>query len=150
MKEILVDSSVYVSSFFLSEKYCQESKNFFRWIFQEKYRLVLPISAFFEILHACFRKSGSSDIDHNVLSHLIQLSQEQLLRVTPLEAEFSANYFASHTHYDLKTADSIIAVTAEMEKIPLVSWDAQLNRGAGEKMDAHTPMEFLALHGRRS
>lgn len=149
MKEILIDSSVYVSSFFLSEKYCSESKEFFRWIFQEKYRLVLPISALFEILHACFRRSGSLDIERTVLGHLIQLSQAQLLRVIPLEAEFSTHFFASHTHYDLKTADSIIAVTAEMEEIPLVSWDTQLNRGAGERMEAHTPTEFLALHDTR-
>ena len=150
MKEILVDSSVYVSSFFEGEKFSDESQHFFKCIFREKYRLVLPISAFFEILHACFRRSGSLDIEHSVLGHLIQLSQEQLLRVIPLEATFSAHYFASHTHYDLKTADSIVAVTAEMERTPLVSWDTQLNRVAGERIQAHTPTEFLALHGARS
>ena len=147
MKEILVDSSVYVSSFFEGEKFSDESQFFFRWIFQEKYQLVLPISAFFEILHASFRKSG--EVEHFVLGQLLQLSQAQLLRVIPLEAEFSAHYFSSHVHYPLKTADSIVAVTAEMEDVPLISWDAQLNRTASEKIRAHTPTEFLALHGKR-
>ncbi|QQR54531.1 PIN domain-containing protein [Candidatus Peregrinibacteria bacterium] len=150
MKEILVDSSVYVSSFFLSERYCNESKDFFRCIFQEQYRLALPISALFEIIHACFRRSGNLDIEQSVLGHLLQLSQRQLLRVIPLEAEFSAHYFASHAHYDLKTADSIIAVMAEAEEVPLISWDTQLNRTASKKIHAYTPTQFLALHGKKA
>lgn len=145
MKKLLtIDASVFLSVFNEHETQHEISKNFLDEVIGTKYEIFVPIVTLFEVLQAFFRITDDSKAKADVLEKFIDWNIEGNLTIIPIEAEFLAYFSAHHEKFDLKTADSMVALTALKENALLITWDEKLLKQSSKFVKSQTPKNFLA------
>ena len=145
MKKLLtIDASVFVSVFNDHEVQHEVSKNFLEEVTGGRYEIFVPIVTLFEVLQSFFRITGDSKAKADVLEKFIDWNIEGNLTILPIEAEFLAYFSAHHEKFDLKTADSMIALTALKENSTLITWDEKLLKQSSKFVKSQTPKQFVA------
>ena len=136
---------MFLSSLFQNEKMHQGSKDFFKKIESdsEKFCIVISILTLFEIFQSYYRKTKSKKGLEALQESFIDLNLSKKLRIFNLEASFLAYFVTYHDLFDLKTSDTVIALIAHREKVPLITWDSDLIRRCKGKIKTYTPQEFL-------
>lgn len=143
MKKVVIDSSVFLSSFLPNEENSKASKEFFEVIQSEKITIFLSMLTLFEVLHSYYRVTKNSQATEQVHQFFIDLNISKGLKIMSLEAAALAHFVTRHEDLDIKTSDTVIALTALREKCPLISWDKQMLKAAAKEVEAYTPTGFL-------
>lgn len=142
-QKIVIDASVFISSFSKEEQFYKDSVALIKKIVTEQIQVFVPMLTIFEILQSLYRKTQDLKKVDRAYQQLIDLNVSQSLTIINLEADFLA-YFVTHHHkFPLKTSDAVIALTASREHCPLVSWDKQLLKAASKQIETYTPKEYL-------
>ncbi len=149
MKQVVVDSSVFLSSLIPEDVFHTQSLDFFLFLERKKVPILIPILVLMEVMQVGYKRTKDPELLRSWMLTFTRLSEVRGLRILPLESMFFANFLKFHTSFPLETSDAIISVTAAMENLPLVSWDKQLVKASRPLVEAHTPAEFLALHRKR-
>lgn len=147
MKHIVVDSSVFLSALIPEDVFHTQSVRFFSHLEENKIPILIPILVLMEVMQVGYKKMKDPQLLHSWMLTFTRLNDAKGLRMIPLEAMFFSNFLKFHVSFPLKTSDAIVSVTAAMENLPLISWDKQLVKASRHLVEAHTPSEFLALHG---
>lgn len=144
-KSIVIDSSIFISSLISGDTNHKISRKFLAAVKKKKRQVIIPMLAVFEILHAYFKLCKDIDKTDRLYQMLIDWNVDGTLRIINMEAE-ALVYFTAHHHlFPLKTADTIIAITAHHFKSTLISLDKQLLKNAKKHIRTITPMQFLHL-----
>jgi predicted nucleic acid-binding protein len=142
-QKVVIDASVFISSVSKDEHFYKDSVALIKKVAAEEIQVVIPILTIFEILQSLYRKTQDMKKVDRVYQQLIDLNVSKSLTIIRLEADFLA-YFVTHHHkFPLKTSDAVIALTAEREHCPLISWDKQMLKAASKNVETYTPTEFL-------
>ena len=141
-RSIVVDASVFISNFIEDDVGHRSSRRFFFEVKKRKIKIMIPITVFFEVLHAYFRASHDDIKTDALYQTMIDWNISKKLQIINLEASFLAHFGANHNMFDIKTADAIVAVTAYRFKYPLITWDKRLLIHACKHLTAFTPEEF--------
>lgn len=144
-KSIIVDSSVFISSLIVEDKYYSISRSFFDAIQTENIIITIPIIVFFEILHCYFRLTQNRQKTDLLYQKLIDWNLSKQLRVSNLEASFLAHFAAFHDLFGMKTSDAIVVLTAHRLRQPLITWDKTMLRRSKKIIQALTPESFLKI-----
>lgn len=142
-KKLVIDASVFVSTFSEGEEFHAESRAFFEEIMGGKTDIFVPILTIFEILQTFYRNTNDTKRVDRINAYLIEMNMSQRLKVINLEADFLAYFVTHHHEFPLKTSDAVVALTAEREHCPLISWDKQMLKAASKNVETYTPTEFL-------
>ncbi|MBI4994986.1 type II toxin-antitoxin system VapC family toxin [Candidatus Peregrinibacteria bacterium] len=140
---IVVDSSVFISSFVTQDSRHKISTEFFATIKKKQQQIIAPINVVFEILHAYYRLTKNRQKTDNLYQMIIDWNLTKELRIANIESSFLVYFTAYHHLFNLKTADSIVALTAHRFKYPLVSWDKQFLKNTKKHIKTFSPDEFL-------
>lgn len=141
-QKITIDSSVFISSFISNDPHYRDSKKFMAQIIKQQNQILIPITSLMEILHAYFRATNDLNKTDELYQKFIEWNLTRQIRFLNLEAEELIYFTAHHHRFNLKTADSLVALTAHRQKCPLITWDKQLLK-ASPAIDVMTPKEFL-------
>ncbi len=142
MKQLVVDSSVFISNLISGETNHASSRRFFSFANKNNITLYLPMSGLFEVLHVYLRKSNKQKRDQ-LYQKIINANMKGGIRLINLEATFLLYFVAFHELFSIKTADTVIALTAHRLKLPLITWDKQLIKGSQKNITAMDPETFL-------
>jgi predicted nucleic acid-binding protein len=140
---IYIDASVFLSKYFLHESSHSITKHFFDQIEVSKTPIILSILTIFEVLQSFFRINQDRSQTDQIHQEFIDLHIAGILVITALEAEFLSHFTANHHLFNLKTSDTIVALSAHSHNCPLITWDKQLIKSCRPNIDALTPEEFL-------
>ncbi len=143
MEKVVVDASVFLSSALEGEVHSKVSRKFFETMEKSGGKVVIPILTLFEVLHNFYRVSKDSKATERLHEYFVNLNLTGGLKILSLEASFLAHFFTYHKDFDLKTSDTVVALTAHRENCPLISWDKQLLKAASKKIAVYTPAEWL-------
>jgi predicted nucleic acid-binding protein len=141
--KVCVDSCVFLSTFLDGECHREQSLLFFQSLNDRSIRISLPILVLMETLQSFFRKTKDGPGTRALFDYLMELNMDKILMITPLEAQFLLHFSDSHMDFDCKTSDAVIAMHAQKESIPLVTWDKALIRACEGKVEAVTPEDFV-------
>lgn len=145
MKNTLtIDSSVFLSAFLGMEPQSRLSVEFFTYIKNHNIRIIMPILVIFEIIQGYYRNTKNLNKTKDIFEELIRLNISNKLKILNLDASFLTGFIAGHHFFDLKTSDTVVAISALSSETRLISWDKKLITQCGEKVHAVTPKEFLA------
>ena len=142
-KSIVIDSSIFISSLISEDPNHTISRKFLAAVKKKNRQIIIPMLAVFEILHAYFKLCKDMDKTDHLYQTLIDWNIEGTLRVINMEAEALVYFTAYHHLFPLKTADTIIAITAHHFKSVLISLDKQLLKNSKQHIRAMTPAQFL-------
>ena len=142
-KHLVVDSSVFLSHLISNDANHAASREFFNRVKKEKLTLVIPMIAFFELLHVYFRITEDSKKTDELYQEMILWNISKTLRLVNLEANFLIHFAAHHELFSVKTSDAVLAVTALHLKYPLITWDKRLQASAKKHIEAMTPEEYM-------
>lgn len=145
MDALVVDASVFLSSFLDNEVRSLTSRLFFESLKKEGIKITLPILTLFEVLHNFYRVSGDMGKTEAVHDFFVKLSVANEIKILSLDASFLSHFFSFHKNFDLKTSDTIIVLTAHREKVPLISWDKKMLKQGAKSTTVYTPEEYLEL-----
>jgi len=145
MDKLVVDASVFLSSLFHDEVNSKISAKFLAMVKERNILIVLPMLTLFEVLNTFHRVRKDSEATELLHQSFVDMNVSKGLIILSLEAAFLAHFFTYHECFDLKTSDSIMALTAHREKCPLISWDKKLLKESNKHINAYTPEEYLAL-----
>jgi len=145
MEKIVVDASVFLSSALEGEVHSKISRKFFETIKNSGGKITIPVLTLFEVLHNFYRTNEDSKATQRLHEYFINLNLSGDLKILNLEASFLAYFFTYHQHFNLKTSDAIVVLTAHREKCPLISWDKQMLKQASKGVAIYTPEEYLEL-----
>lgn len=140
---ITIDSSVFLSSFFMEEKNNKTSIQFLDLLKKNKTLIIIPMIVYFEVLHNYYRATKNIKETDEISEHFILLNLIKMLKIVSMEAAVLAEFVTDHYQFDIKTSDAIVGLCAMKSKIPLVTWDKKLLDLPSEKLQTFTPKEFL-------
>jgi predicted nucleic acid-binding protein len=140
---ISIDSSVFLSGLTTTDPSFAVSKAFLKKIVTGNILIIVPVLVLFEVLHAYFRNTKDLKKTDEVFQNFIDLNIEKKIRFINIEADFLSYFVARHYEIDLKTLDSVIALVAQKNHCPLVTWDKKLLKNCKGKIQTMTPAEFL-------
>ncbi|MBT5016212.1 PIN domain-containing protein [Candidatus Peregrinibacteria bacterium] len=141
-KTITIDSSVFVSSFLETDPNYKISRDFINKITKENIPILIPLTTFMEVLHACHRAFNDLTKTDQLYKKMIEWNLTRQIRFLNIEAQELVYFTAHHHRFKLKTADAIVALTAHRLKCPLITWDKQLLNVSSE-IETLTPEKFL-------
>lgn len=137
---ILIDSSVFLSSFIENDEHHLESKNFFDFLIQTGISIILPSLIVCEVLNILHR-NGFQQLEKQILDFF---QDEKVFIFLPLDINFVVNrYRNEYKNFSLKTSDSIIAAICLSHETALITLDKKLHREVNKHFVAMTPKEFL-------
>ena len=144
MKTITIDASVFISSFFAKEIHHHSSKAFLcHTKAKSTVQVLIPTLTLFEVLQAYYKNTHDPKRTDEIFQGFIEWNLTRQIRFLNLEANFMI-YFSMHHHrFDLKTSDTVLALTAHRLKAPLITWDRQLIKKCKGKIEAMTPEEWM-------
>lgn len=145
MNTLVVDASVFLSSFFDDDANSKISRKFFANLKENGVKISVPILTLFEVLHNFYRVSGDTSKTQQLQTFFVNLSTAKELKIFNLEASFLAYFLSLHEHFDLKTSDTLVVLTACREKVPLISWDKKMLKQGAKGVTTYTPEEYLSL-----
>lgn len=145
MDKLVVDASVFLSSLFHDEVNSKVSGKFLNLVKEKNILMVVPMLTLFEVLNTFHRVRKDSAATELLHQSFVDMNVSKGLIILSLEAAFLAHFFTYHGHFDLKTSDAVMALTAHREKCPLISWDKKLLKEPNKYINAYTPEEYLAL-----
>jgi len=146
IQNLVVDSSVFLSSFLDEDTNNALSRRFFDSVKQKNIHIFIPILAVFEILHSYYKKGFSRKQTDMLYKTIIDWNIDDGLHFVNLEASFLAHFTANHHLFQLKTSDTVFAILAHKLKYPLISWDKQILNIQKKYAKTLTPDEFLFLN----
>ncbi len=141
--KLVIDASVFVSTFSVGERFHEESRAFLEKVVKDSTLIVVPVLTIFEILQTFYRNTNDLKLVNHVYRQLIDLNISKFLQISSLEADFLTHFSVNHQKFPLKTSDAVLALTAQRESCPLVSWDKQMLKVASKMIEAYTPSEWL-------
>ena len=146
MKNALtIDSSVFLSAFLGKEPQSEISIDFLSFVRNNNFRILMPILVVFEVLQGYYRSTKNLKETESIFEQFIDLNISHKLKILNLEASFLADFVAGHHFFDIKTSDTIVAISAMTSNTPLISWDKNLPKHSSSKLKTFTPQEFLQL-----
>lgn len=140
---LTIDASVLLSSLIADEVHHELSRKALEKIREENITVVLSTWTVFEVLHAHYRRVRDVKLTDQIYRGFIEWNLERRLKILEIEGEFLIYFSSHHPRFDLKTADTVVALTAHRLKSPLLTWDRQLIKAARPQVKAMTPREFL-------
>lgn len=145
-QKVVIDASVFISSISKDEHFYEDSVALIKKVALEGIQVIVPILTIFEILQSLYRKTHDLKKVDRVYQQLIDLNVSKSLTIIRLEADFLAFFVTHHHKFPLKTSDAVVALTANRERCPLISWDKQMLKVASENVETFTPKEYLKNH----
>lgn len=146
--KICIDSSVFLSSFIGGEVNSKRSNVFFQFIQENTLQISIPVLVLMELLHAFFRATGDATMTEQLYEYMLELNMDHILEITPLESNFLLYFSEFHKLFSCKSSDSIIALHARKQNIPLVTWDKALIESCDGQIKAMTPEKFMKVYSR--
>lgn len=136
MKDLILDSSVYISYLNPKDVLHIETKKFIDRITSPNVNFIVPIIVFLEV--------------GNVLQKILtKFKNEDLMRffddhtIVNLDLQQAYELLAIFKNFNLKTSDAIILGTAILNKATLITWDEKFQKEAKKFVDTQTPKTFL-------
>lgn len=132
-KTIVIDSSVFISSLGINDKYSSYSKKFFEKCVD--YEIFVPTLVVVEVLTVLSKQGMKNTV--RLLKYFSSLN------LVPLDYDF-LKYFAEHliSPTTLKTSDLIVAATALQSNAVLITWDKKLLSLNKKFLTVITPAEY--------
>ena len=131
----VVDASVWVSRFVLTDTHHQPSR---RWLGRQVAReeiVMIPALALAEVAGAISRRTGRSDLGTRAIASLQRLPSARLIPVDVELAQLGAE-LAAGLH--LRGADALYVAVARRWGVPLVMWGREQRERGQETIVART------------
>lgn len=131
---LVIDSSVYISTFGIPDSFTKTSRIFFAKI-SKTTTIVLPTLVAAETMTILARQNkATAQKAYQYFSHF---------RLIPLDRQFLEALIENLPQPHLKTSDLIIAFTAKLYEGTLITWDQPLHTHAPSLCRVLTPQEYL-------
>ncbi len=147
-QKVCIDSSVFLSSFIGNEKHSKYSNDFFKFIYSQSIQISIPVLVLMELLHSFFRATGDSKRTEELFEQMIQLNMDHILEITPLESDFLLYFSEFHKSFPCKSSDSIVALHARKQSLPLITLDNILIKACEGQVSAMSPKNFMKSYSR--
>lgn len=143
MKNILIDSNVFISSFLKEEEACEQSDIFLAHVATNEvvYRIILPRLVILESTVNIYRKTTDKEKAMSV-----QRFAEERRKCEVVEFDAVVQKTSEHLMEKvvLKTSDLTLVAMAYLMDAEIISWDKQLLKEASKVVSAITPTAFLS------
>ena len=138
---LVIDSSVYLSSFFENEPDHIISKQFIREIHESSKDIYLPALVPAEVFNVLMR---SKKFKPHFLQEVVkQFVNQPNLKIIPIDEKLLTSLYQTPKNILLKTSDLIITFVALVTHSTLVTWDKTMQKQASKYVTVHTPKYFI-------
>jgi len=138
MKNVLIDTSVYLAFFSKDNRYSLSSHAFFESLLKERMQIILPVIVLTEVIDR-LRRVEKKDLEE-ITRQLI------LLRVVEMDEYWLADFFfKSMSTEPLSIRSQVILATAQMNEAVVVSWNQKLLDLSREKYHIYSPSEYFVM-----
>jgi predicted nucleic acid-binding protein len=142
--QIIIDSSVFLAAFTVTDVHHKESSEFFDFLIKTKISIILPSLIICEVLNILHR-NGFRHLEKQILDFF---TNEETFIHLPLDIHFIVTHYRNeYRNVSLKTSDSILAATCLSYRVPLITFDKKLLREVKKHSVAMTPQEFSGEMG---
>ena len=133
---VVVDASVWVSNFLLDDVFHAPSR---QWLRQASHNgpLVAPALMLAEVAGAISRRSGEARNGRSALRSLLRLRTLRIVTMDQRLGEAAAKLAARSA---MRGADALYAALAQALRIPLVTWDDEMQKRARPWIVAYDPL----------
>ncbi|MHB0876395.1 MAG: type II toxin-antitoxin system VapC family toxin [Anaerolineae bacterium] len=138
---IVVDASVWVSSFITDDSHYDVSRAWFRACEAEGEQMMAPSLLVAEVAGAISRRTGSAALAYQILDDMLGLSALQLVAADLSLCTRAARLAAARC---LRGADATYCAIAQMLAVPLVTWDREMVYRGGTVAEVLSPLEHIA------
>ena len=136
MESLTLDSSVLVALFNQEDSHHQQTRHLIEFLKDQSPRVIVPLTIILEVVHILQKKAKGKTSIPLLLEYFGQF------QIVNLDTDFISLFIQHHTLFSLKTADTIVAITAFAFQTTLVSWDDQLIKQAKSHIRAVTPLAY--------
>lgn len=133
---MVVDASVWVSYFLPGDRFHAGTEAWLEAAMREERALAAPSLLLPEVAGAVARRSGSPDLGVEAAERLRNLPT---LNLVPLGEELVRLSVEVAATLPVRGADALYIATAQLLRVPLVTWDAEQRARGGLVVPTHSP-----------
>ena len=133
---MIVDANVWISAVVKRDRFYQRSRHWLRSQTGAHTTLLVPALAIVEVAGAVARVENSASRGRHVARWMLRSPNIEVIAMTEMLIERGAQIAADH---QIRGSDAVYAAAAVELSVPLVTWDAELQRRAAALVNVIQP-----------